>query len=448
MTYIPTTSEQEKKMLTRCGAASVAELFADIPQELQTMSTLSPEEKKFWETSGLSEFEIVKKFSELAAKNFSGTLFAGGGFYDHFVPAAIDAIISRSEFYTAYTPYQPELSQGTLQAIYEYQSQICRLTGMEISNASLYDGGTAIFEACKMATGAAARKKIVVCDGVNPIYRNMLKTHTANLDVEIVEIDVAQVEKICDDKTAAIVLQNPNCFGVIEDQSSIVDKCKSRGIITIQVVNPIALAIIKTPAEQGFDIAVGEGQSLGMPLSFGGPYLGFIGAKKEFARKMPGRIVARTEDTSGKAGFVLSLQAREQHIRREKATSNICSNEALCALRAHVYLSLMGKEGLKEVATLCHSKTIYLRDKIKSEIQQIKIVDDNKDIFNEFVIDLTIDADVCINKMLAKNIFAGIPVCQFDKNIDNKNLLLIAVTEKRTREELDNFVDNLKEVVS
>jgi glycine dehydrogenase subunit 1 len=435
VSYIPATPDQRREMLRVCGVSSVNELFADIPK------SLIPPKDDFWAKDGMSELEALTECEKLSSKNDTRLIpFLGGGFYDHYIPAAVDAIVSRSEFYTAYTPYQPELSQGTLQAIYEYQSQICRLTGMEISNASLYDGGTAIFEACKMA--AAPRQKIIVDSGVNPIYLRMLRTHTANLGAEIVAAGPGAAEIIgaIDDTVSAVVTQNPNYFGVIGDHSGIVDKCKKNGALSVQSVNPVALALLKTPAEQGFDIAVGEGQPLGIPLSFGGPCLGFIAARKDLARRMPGRIAARTEDVCGRPGFVLSLQAREQHIRREKATSNICSNEALCALRAHVYLSLMGTEGLKEVASLCRGKAIYLRESLKS-IPGIEVTDDP--IFNEFVIKLPSGTNgagsrprptvpIFIEQMAARGFAAGIPV-------GAGGHLLIAVTEKRTKRELDDY---------
>jgi glycine dehydrogenase subunit 1 len=451
MPFISVTDVQRAEMLRACGASSIDDLFKDIPDSLSPPQSA----KDFFNTEGLSELEALTECEQLAAANDTHLIsFLGGGFYDHFIPAAVDAIASRSEFYTAYTPYQPELSQGTLQAIYEYQSLICRLTGMEISNASLYDGGTAIFEACKMALASTDKHTIVIDGGVNPIYRKMLKSHTVNLGVDIIEVPILRdgaldrslINDRIDNNAAAIVLQNPNFFGIIDDHSDVVDKCKNAGVIAIQSVNPMALALIKPPGEQGFDIAVGEGQSMGIPLSFGGPYLGFIGAKKALARKMPGRIVARTTDTSGRDGFVLSLQAREQHIRREKATSNICSNEALCALRAHAYLSLIGKRGLVDVATLCRNKAIYLRERIKESIPSIKIYD-GAPIFNEFVIDLPINADKCTEAMLAKGFAAGIPIGQYYGYDGADKALLVAVTEKRTRREIDAFVDGLRDVV-
>jgi glycine dehydrogenase subunit 1 len=343
MSYIANTDSQCREMLKVCGVRSIDDLFADIPAGLRPKSFSLPQ--------GKSELEATAYFEKLAGQNYAHlTCFVGGGFYDHFIPAAVDALASRSEFYTAYTPYQPELSQGMLQAIYEYQTDICRLSGLDVSNASLYDGGTALYEACQMAIHATGRRKVIMDGGINPIYRKMIRSYTANLSIEFVETPVTHGQSdrkrlfaALDDRTAAVLLQNPNFFGVIDDHSDIVKKAHDLGIIAVQSVYPVALALLKTPAEQGFDIATGEGQSLGIPLSFGGPYLGFMAAKKALVRKMPGRIVARTVDAAARRGFVLSLQAREQHIRREKATSNICTNEALCALRAHIHLSLLGK---------------------------------------------------------------------------------------------------------
>lgn len=443
MSYVAITPEQREQMLQVCGVKSVQELFTDIPQNLKPRSFSLPRAK--------SELEILTHFESLARQNYSHLVsFLGGGFYDHFIPAAVDALVSRSEFYTAYTPYQPELSQGTLQAIYEYQSDICRLLELEISNASIYDGGTALYEACQMALHATERPKIIIDGGVNPIYRTMLHSYTENLSIDLVEIPVShgqsdrqKIYDALDSQTAAIVLQNPNFFGVIDDHSDIVKKCHSQGILAIQSVYPIAMALLKTPGEQGFDIAAGEGQSMGMPLSFGGPYLGFIAARKELARKMPGRIAARTIDNQGREGFVLSLQAREQHIRREKATSNICTNQALCALRAHIYLSLMGKEGLKETAQLCLDKANYAKERIKA-IPGLKVMESSP-TFNEFTVKLPIDAGECVGLMIEKGFAAGFPLGRYYPGMEN--YLLVAVTEKRTKYEIGQFAETLEAVV-
>lgn len=443
MSYIAHTSEERQAMLDTCGVKTMDELFTSIPASLKPKSFALPE--------GKSELEVLSFFEHLAGRNFVHlTNFVGGGFYDHFIPAAIDAIASRSEFYTAYTPYQPELSQGTLQAIYEYQTAICRLTDLDVSNASIYDGGTALYEACQMAINATGRRKIVIDGGVNPIYRKMIYSYTANLSIECVEIAVTHGQtdrenlfKQIDGTTAAVIVQNPNFFGVIDDHSDVAARCHEHGCLAIQSVYPVAMALLKTPGEQGFDIATGEGQSLGIPLSFGGPYLGFMAARKDLVRKMPGRMVARTVDTAGREGFVLSLQAREQHIRREKATSNICSNQALCALRAHIYLSVIGKEGLKKVAQLCIDKAAYAKERIGA-IPGVTVMQASP-TFNEFTIRLPIDAGEAVGRMVDSGIAAGFPLGRYYQGLEN--YLLIAVTEKRTKFEIGLLADTLERVI-
>jgi len=443
MSYIANTHEQQKEMLKVCGVSTMEDLFAPIPKELRPKSFSLP--------AGKSELEVLDTCSRLAAQNYSHlTNFIGAGFYDHFIPAAVDAIAGRSEFYTAYTPYQPEISQGTLQAIYEYQSDICRLTGLDASNASLYDGGTALFEACQMAIRATERPKVIVDGGVNPIYRKMLYSYTANLKIDFHEIPVSHGQSdrkklfsALDENTAAVIVQNPNFFGVIDDHSDIVQKCHSMGILVIQSVYPIALSLLKSPGEIGVDIATGEGQSLGIPLSFGGPYLGFMATTKALVRKMPGRIVGRTTDAQGRQGFVLTLQAREQHIRREKATSNICSNEALCALRAHAYMSLMGKTGLKEVAQLCLNKAEYAKARIK-QIPNVSVMESSP-TFNEFTIKLPVDAAEVAGKMIEMGFAPGFPLGRYYPGMDN--FLLIAVTEKRSKFEIGSFCETLERVL-
>lgn len=445
MNYIPHSDIERQEMLKRIGIedGNIERLFSVIPRELRAKSfNLGP---------GKTEFEIIEYFKKLAVKNKTNPVnFVGAGFYDHYIPAAIDAIVSRSEFYTAYTPYQPEASQGTLQAIYEYQSCICRLTEMEVSNASLYDGGTALYEAAMMALRATGRNKIIMDGGVNPIYRKMMYSYTTNLSIEFVETPVThgqsdrgQIDKYLDDKTAAVIMQNPNFFGAIDDHADIAEKCHRVGALAIQSVYPISLGILKTPGEANMDIATGEGQSLGIPLSFGGPYLGFMAVRKELCRKMPGRIVGATTDSNGRRGFVLTLQTREQHIRREKATSNICSNEALCALRALVYMSLAGKDGLKQVAQACMDKCEYT----KSKLETIKGVEVKRSspTFNEFIIKLSKDPNEIIDRLIEKGIAAGFPLGRYYKDLSE--YILIAVTEKRTKQEISMFASALEEAL-
>jgi glycine dehydrogenase subunit 1 len=443
MSFIANTSLQQQQMLSEIGL-SMDDLFADIPKELLA--------KDFNLPAGKSEFEVRNRLAELASKNYIGlTCFLGGGFYDHFIPAAVYAIISRGEFYTAYTPYQPEISQGTLQAIFEYQSAICRLTEMEAANASLYDGGTALYEAMMMALRITGRNKILIDDSVNPIYRVMVHSYTKNLNIHLEEtkndggfVNRKDLLNRLDDGTAAIIVQNPNFFGCIDDFTDIAESAHSKGALLIVSCYPVSLGILKTPGAMGADIVTGEGQNLGLTLSFGGPYLGFMATKKEYVRKMPGRIVGRTKDSQGRVGFVLTLQAREQHIRRDKATSNICSNEALCALTALVYLSLLGKVGLKETAQLCADKASYAWQRLTS-IKGVKPRFKAKWFFNEFVLDLPANAADVAGKLIEKGFAAGFPLSRYYSDMENS--LLIAVTEKRTKQQIGMLAEALETVL-
>ncbi|MBX7257653.1 MAG: aminomethyl-transferring glycine dehydrogenase subunit GcvPA [Candidatus Hydrogenedentes bacterium] len=425
MTWVPTTADERKEMLDAIGVNSIDELFAAITPELRAKSWNVPE--------GLSEMAVRDLMAGMAAKNASSLVcFAGGGAYDHFIPAAVDALTSRSEFYTAYTPYQPECSQGTLQSIYEYQSAICRLTGLDFANASLYDGGTAVFEAATMSIRVTGRRRIMCHRSLSPIYRRMLETHAAHLDVEILTGD---------DPTGAacVIVQNPSFLGSVENFTNLSQRCHDAGALLVMSFYPVSLGLLKTPAEMGVDIAVAEGQPFGVPLGFGGPWLGILATRKEHVRKMPGRIAAMTEDAQGRRGFVLTLQAREQHIRREKAMSNICSNEALCALRALIHLCLLGKEGLQEVARHCHAKAEYLKKKLKFTTLLNKAP-----TFNEFAVRLPRNAEEVVQAMAAKGFMAGIPLRPLGEG--DAGDLLIAVTERRTRQQLDAFAEALEEV--
>ncbi len=443
MSFIANTPDQQKQMLNDIGL-SMDDLFADIPESLTR--------KDFNLPAQLSEMEVLDQLAGLAEKNSAHlTCFLGGGFYDHFIPSAVQAITSRSEFYTAYTPYQPELSQGTLQAIYEYQSMICRLTAMEASNASLYDGGTALYEAMMMALRITGRNKIIIDDSVNPIYRVMIHSYTRNLNIELDETNSSnglanrdEIMSRLDEDTGAVLLQNPNFFGCIDDFTEIAEAAHKKGALLIVSTYPVSLGILKPPGAIGADIVTGEGQSLGIPLSFGGPYLGFIATKKKYVRKMPGRIVGKTTDTQGRDGYVLTLQAREQHIRRDKATSNICSNEALCALTALVYMSLLGKDGLKQTAQLCADKAAYAYQQLTS-IPTVKPRFEGKWFFNEFVIDLPTGAADVVGSLIEKGLAAGFPLSRYYKNMENS--ILIAVTEKRTKQEIGMLAEELEAVL-
>jgi len=443
MDYIPHTKDDIKAMLKTIGVSSIDDLFKDIPASFRPRLFNIP--------AGKSELEVTKHLKNLSAKNATCLInFVGAGFYDHFIPAAVDAIASRSEFYTAYTPYQPECSQGWLQAMYEYQTIICELTGLDVANASLYDGGTALYEAAMMAVRLTKRNKIVVDSGINLIYRTMLYTYTANLSVEFVETPIVhgkssreELFKHFDDKTAAVILQNPNFFGVVDDYSDVVERVHKFGALAIASAYPVSLGMLKPPGEMGFDIATGEGQSMGIPLSFGGPYLGFMATKMEFVRQMPGRIVGATADKEGKRGFVLTLQTREQHIRREKATSNICSNEALCALRAAVFISLLGRDGLKELAEHNYQKAEFAKEEL-SRISGIEVMCSSP-TFNEFTIMLPYHADEVVCRMVDKGFACGFPLGRFYKGMDN--YLLVAVTEKRTREDIRRLAGSLEAIL-
>jgi len=430
-------------MLAQIGL-TMDDLFADIPADLKARSFHLP--------AGLSEMEVRNRLADLAGKNSVDlTLFLGGGFYDHFIPSAVYSIISRSEFYTAYTPYQPELSQGTLQAIYEYQSVICRLTDMEVSNASLYDGGTAMYEAMMMALRITGRNKVIIDDSVNPIYRVMIHSYTQNLQIDLDETHCAnglanrtEILDRLDDQTAAIIVQNPNFFGCIDDFTDLAKAAHEKGALLLVSCYPISLGILKTPGSMGADIVTGEGQSLGMPMSFGGPYLGFMAARKEHVRKMPGRVVGETTDREGRRAFVLTLQAREQHIRRDKATSNICSNEALCALTALVYLSLLGKEGLRETAQRCADKASYAYQRLTA-IQGVEPHFKAKWFFNEFVLDLPCEAADVVARLIEKGFAAGFPLSRYYEGMENS--MLICVTEKRTKQEIGMLAEALESVL-
>lgn len=443
MPFISNTPEQQKQMLAEIGL-SMDKLFGDIPEELMSKEMNLPE--------AMSEQQVKNHLIDLNSKNsIDLTCFLGGGFYDHFIPAAVNALISRSEFYTAYTPYQPELSQGTLQAIYEFQSAICRLTDMEVSNASLYDGGTAIYEAIMMALRITRRNKVIIDDSVNPIYRVMAETYTRNLKIELQQTKnkegLANREKILeklDEKTGAVILQNPNFFGCIDDFTDIAQAAHEKGALLIVSSYPISLGILKTPGEMGADIVTGEGQSLGMPLSFGGPYLGFMASRKKIVRKMPGRIVGQTKDINGKRAFVLTLQPREQHIRRAKATSNICSNEALCALSAVVYLSLLGKQGLKKTAQTCADKASYAYQRL-TDITNVEPHFKTNWFFNEFVLDLPCEAADVIAKLIEKGFAAGFPLSRYYENMENS--MLICVTEQRTKQQIGMLAEALESVL-
>lgn len=442
-TFTAASEQEQRAMLGAVGAKSFDDLFVDVPAAYQTEAFGIPE--------GRSELEMMQVLRGLAARNSTRLInFCGGGFYDHFIPAAVDALSGRGEFFTAYTPYQPEASQGTLQAIYEYQTAIARLAEMDVANASLYDGGTALFEGLMMALRATGRNRVLVDEGVNPIYRTMLKCYTRNLSIEYEEIPLAlgiadrdAFGARLNDKVAAVLLQNPNFFGCLDDLADVIDAAHKVGALAVLSAYPVALGMVKTPGAMGADVVTGEGQSLGLPLSFGGPYLGFMATRKNLVRRMPGRVVGATKDAQGRRGFVLTLQTREQHIRREKATSNICTNEALCALRAVIYLSLTGKEGFREVAQQCALRAAYARKRLRN-IEKIQPTF-AQPFFNEFAVTLPREASDVISSLIDQGIAAGFPVGRYYKGMEN--VLLLAFTEKRTKEEIDVLAAKLETVL-
>jgi len=447
-----TSPSDEKAMLDAVNAESFDDLFSQIPAEFQTDSFDVP--------AGLSEMEMMQHIRKIARKNSSDlTNFCGAGFYDHFIPAAVDSLTSRGEFLTAYTPYQAEASQGTLQSAYEYQTAIARLTGMEVSNSSLYDGGTALFEGMMMALRITKRNRVLVDEGVSPIYRTMLRSYTRNLNIEYQEVPMSSAgssqvsgigladrdafAKLLDDSVGAVLLQNPNFFGSIDDLTGLIEQAKAVKAITVVSAYPVSLGLIKTPGEMGADIVTGEGQSLGLPLSFGGPYLGFMATRKKLVRNMPGRIVGATQDDQGRRGYVLTLQAREQHIRREKAASNICTNMQLCALRVIVYLSLLGKHGFADVAHQCMDRADYAWTRLTA-IPGVEPLFDQP-FFNEFALKLPKDASEVVSDLIEEGIAAGFPAGRYYEGMEN--VLLFAFTEKRTKKDIDILAAKLESVL-
>ena len=442
---IPNTDGDRKEMLKAIGVESFEELLSNVPPELL--------EVDFEEIGkGLSEYEVLKLLGELASRNVhtgEAISFLGGGAYDHFVPSIIGEIISRSEYLTAYTPYQPEVAQGTLQAIFEYQSMICALTGMDVANASMYDGASALAEAGLLAVNLKKRAKLVIAATVNPDHREVVKTYLQGGDVELVKApqidgttDLKAIAGLVDSDTAALLLQTPNFFGCIEDADEIAKIAHDNDALFIVSADPISLGILKKPGESGADVVVGEGQSLGSPTQFGGPYLGIFAAKMELVRRMPGRIAGQTWDVDGKRGFVLTLQTREQHIRRERATSNICTNQGIVMLSAAIYMALMGKEGISSVAELSTRKSHYLAEQING-LPGFELIF-NAPFFKEFVVKTPIAPSKLIESLLDEKIFAGIDLTSYDYELEN--CMLVCVTEKRTKEEMDRFVSLLSKV--
>ncbi len=433
--YIPNTDEEQKKMLEEIGFSSFEELFAQIPEKVRLKRELELPE-------GKSELEVQKAMTRLSEKNkVFPVMFRGAGAYRHFIPAIVRSVVSKETLVTAYTPYQAEMSQGILQSIYEFQTMVSDLTGMDIANASVYDGAAATAEAVAMCQ-EKKRKKAFISSLLQPETISTVKTycHGNGMEVEIIPekegvTDIDFLKEKIDESTACVVIQNPNYFGIIEPAKEIGEVTHEVGAKYIMNVNPMSLGILKTPREYGADIAVGDGQPIGLPLSFGGPYLGFMACVENMTRKIPGRLVGKTVDKKGRIGYVLTLQAREQHIRREKASSNVCSNQALCALTVSVYLSAMGKEGLKNVAVQCMSKAHYMADELKKIGFGLEY---GKEFFHEFVTVSNIPSDEILKKLEEKNILGGLPL--------DERRILWCCTELNSKEDIDEVINILKEV--
>jgi glycine dehydrogenase subunit 1 len=442
MPYYPNTDDDRREMLDVIGVKNFEELIKDIPQEIRLKGDLEI-------PPAMSEFEVLKHVSALANKNIhtqDAISFLGAGVYDHFIPSAVGALLSRSEFYTAYTPYQAEVSQGTLQSIYEYQTMICRLTKMDVSNASLYDAGSGLAEAALMSVAHTGRKKIVAAHPIHPLYLQVVRTYVHGQGFEIIEVpardgaaDVDAVKKVVDESVAAVMVQQPSFFGTLSDVFALGEIAHSKKVLYVVDVNPISLGLLVPPGEYGADVVVGEGQSLGISQSFGGPFLGIFAVKEALIRRLPGRLAGVTVDAEGNRGFVLTLQTREQQIRREKATSNICTNEGLMMLASTIYMSLMGKQGIHEVAEQSSAKAHYLAEQI-GRISGFGLKYPQP-FFNEFLVSTPVPAEEIIEASLRKKILAGLDV---ERLLPGEKGLLVAVTEKRTREEMDMFVGFLK----
>lgn len=430
--YFPHTEADIKAMLERIGMQTMDELYAGVPQSVRLKKDYDLPEAK-------SEMEVRDFFKRLGQQNKQLTCFAGGGVYDHYTPAVVPQIVSRSEFLTSYTPYQAEISQGTLHYIFEYQSMMAELTGMDISNASLYDGTTATAEAVMMAAAAAKKaNKVLVSETVDPKVLAVVRTyaHFHGIEIEMAKAtdgatDMADIQRrLAAGGVAGVLVQQPNYYGVVEDYTGLADAAHAAKALLIMNSVAADLAVLRTPGEWGADIAVGDGQSLGLPMSFGGPYVGYMCCREKLMRKMPGRIVGMTKDSRGQRAFVLTLQAREQHIRREKATSNICSNESLMALFATVYMSVMGRQGLKEAAELSYAGAHYLMDRLVATGRFKPAFD--RPFFNEFCVRYAGDVDELQRRFVAAGIFGGIKVAP--------DTIMFAVTEKRTKEEIDKLI--------
>ncbi|KMY42756.1 aminomethyl-transferring glycine dehydrogenase subunit GcvPA [Peribacillus loiseleuriae] len=442
--YLPDTKQDQEEMLEFLQISSIDELFEDIPADIRLQGELNI-------PPAVPEPLLLKKMNQLATKNKNANhypTFLGAGTYDHYIPSVVNHMISRSEFYTAYTPYQPEISQGELQAIFEFQTMVCELTGMDVANSSMYDGFTSLAEAASLAVASSRRSKVLVSKAVHPESRAILRTVADGPGYTVEEIDLTdeitdlgKLQEQIDKDTAAVIVQYPNFFGSIEDLTAIKKIAEENKALFIVSANPLALALLQAPGKLGADIVIGDMQPLGIPMSFGGPHCGYFAVSKKFMRKIPGRIVGQTEDEKGQRGFVLTLQAREQHIRRDKASSNICSNQALNALASSICMSSLGKQGIRQMAQLNLEKADYMAKTLK---QKGFVILNQSPFFNEFVVELPRPVKEVNAKLLEAGIIGG-----FDLEIDygHENQMLLAVTEQRTKEEIDQFVEVLEAIV-
>ena len=448
MSYLSLSDKDKKEMLARAGVGSTGELFCCIPEHVRLKRDLSL-------PAAQSELELVRTIEEIGRKNtYSRHLsFLGGGAYEHFIPTVVDYLSSRGEFVSPYTPYQPEVSQGTLQAIFEFQTLVCQLTGLDIANASLYEGATAAAEAVLMAQRVTGRNKVLVARTLHPQYREVVRTYIKNLGLEAVEIpygadgrvDKDALGRALDEHTAAVVYQSPNFFGVIEDVQALSDAAHGEKALSVAVVaEAVSLGLLEAPGKLGADIVTGEGQSLGLPLSFGGPYLGFMACRKEYLRQMPGRIAGQTVDKEGRRGFVLTLSTREQHIRRERATSNICTNQALCALRATMFMESLGKQGLRELAWQNAQKAAYAADRLAA-VRGVKRKFSGP-VFNEFVVEFVKPWPAVDAGLRGMGLIGGYGLEPVFPELQNS--ALVCVTELKTKDQIDGLAQALQEVLS
>jgi glycine dehydrogenase subunit 1 len=444
LSYVLNTPDDQRDMLAKIGVESVPDLFRSIPPELRLKRPLNV-------PPALTEIELTRHLQELGGRNRSAAdtvCFLGGGSYDHFIPAVVDAVAGRSEFYTAYTPYQAEASQGSLQAFFEYQTLICQLTGMDVANASLYDGGSAVAEAVLMALSVTGRHgQILVADSVHPEYRRTLETYLVNLEARPVTLptpdgflDPDDLKRAVTEQTSCVVVQHPNFFGSLEEVEALAEAAHAKGALFVVSFDPISLGVLKRPGQYGADIAVAEGQSLGNPMSYGGPYLGILACRETFVRKMPGRLVGQTVDRNGKRCWVLTMQTREQHIRREKATSNICTNQGLMALKAAVYLAALGPQGLKETAELCARKAHYAAGQL-AKVAGVELRFD-RPFFKEFTVRAGGDVPGLLARLLAAGYHAGLHLGRWYPALGD--CMSVAVTEKRTRAEINGLAAAMK----